>query len=138
MIYFIIIFFVAIIISVGVLSYRYWEIQNGNEIIAHKIKNPISKITFRSIERNVLHLLKYFIQKIVLVLAKYWFIVRIRTKKFLMGKWPKIYSIFEKKPFDPNAPLKPSFVTKALLESKVKIKRLKKKIHEDHDMDISE
>ena len=138
MIYFIIIFLIATATSLGVLSYRSWEIRNGNEIIAHKIENPISKISFRDLERMVAHLLKHYIQQIVLIVVKYWFILRIRTKKFIMEKWPKVYKIFEKKPFDPNVPLKPSFFTKALLESKVKIKRLKQKIHEDHDMEVKE
>ena len=128
----------AIILSMGVLSYRSWEIRSGNEIVAHTIGNPLSKTSLKNFEKNALHFLKYCVQKVLLVGAKYWFTIRIRTKKFLMEKWPKVYRIFEKKPIEMIAPQKPSFFTKALLESKVKIKRLKKKIHEDHDMELGE
>ena len=138
MIFTIIVFFIAIVTAFGVLSYRAWQIKNGQEINIYLPKDPILNISFVKLEKNILVFLKVYIQKAVLIIAKYWFLLVIKIKKFLMEKWPKIHDFFQKKPVDLSVPQKPSFFTKALLESKAKIKHLKQKIHEDHDMDIKE
>ena len=122
----------------GVLSYRAWQIRNGQEVIVYLPREMFSDISFKKVEKIILNFLKIYIQKAILIIAKYWFIVRIRVKKFLMEKWPKIHTFFQKKKVDITTPQKPSFFTKALLESKAKIKHLKKKIHEDHDMKMRE
>ncbi|MEY2671819.1 MAG: hypothetical protein RL687_236 [Candidatus Parcubacteria bacterium] len=130
MIFIVIIFFIAIITAFGVLAFRAWELRTG-QIDAEIAESPVQHLSLRQIEKIMLYLLKHFIQGLILVVVKYWFITVTKVSVWLKEKWPKVNDIFKKKP-QSTVPQKPSFVTKAILESKSKIKRLKQKIREEH------
>lgn len=133
MIYIVIIFLIAIITAYIVLAFRAWELRTGQ---AEKeiVDSPVQHLSIRQIEKIMLYLLKYFIQGLVLTVVKYWFTTTTKVSIWLKEKFPKINSLFIKKPQNTN-PQRPSFVTKALLESKSKIKRLKQKIREEHEIE---
>jgi hypothetical protein len=69
---------------------------------------------------------------IILTVAKYWFILVTKTKKLIMDKWPQIHSFFQKKQVS-EGPVKPSFIKRAVLESRSKIKRIREKVKEEHE-----
>jgi hypothetical protein len=135
---YIIIFLIATIIALGVLYYRIWQIKNIDDstLIEEIPVDHIHIISFRKLEKDVLNFLKRFVQKLVLLIAEGWFLFTTKTKKFLMEKWPRIHNFFSPNKVSPTQTGQPTFFTKALLESKYKIKRLKKKIREDHDMPL--
>ena len=129
----IIIFFIAILVAFGMLSFRAWQIRTSQ--IAPVSENGESRgheLSFRQIEKNMLYLTKHIVQALVLTVAKYWFIFITKTKKWVMDKWPKVHSLFQKKP-SPEGPTKPSFIQRAVLESKSKIKRIKERVKEEHE-----
>ena len=130
---FVIIFLLAIIIAFGVILYRAWQIRKGNGNIIYEL-NPFFKLSFRDFEKSLLIILKHFIQKLVLISVKYWFLFVMKTKKWFIEKLPKIHNIFRKKEENGLEKKPDTFFTRALLESKYKIKRIKKKIREDHDL----
>lgn len=105
------------------LSYKAWEIRNGNE------KN-YRKLSFKNLEKNMLRFLKRFIQKTILLLAKYWFILVVKVKKLISENWPKVKKYFWKE--KPSVKKDPSLFAKVLLESKSKIRNLKKEIEEEN------
>lgn len=129
----IIIFFISIIIVFGMLSFRAWEIrtsQVNNEVL--NPQNQIPELSFRQIEKNMLYFTKHVVQVIILTGAKYWFIIVTKTKKKVSDKWPQIHAYFQKKP-ESQKPGKPSFIQRAVLESKSKIKRIREQVREDHE-----
>ena len=132
----IIIFFVAIGTAFGVLLFRAWEIRSGRANISLAGASPLPEISFRKLEKNMLYFAKRFIQVTIIGSAKYWFLTTIKMKKWVIENWPKVHikiqKIFEDKPKLLNK--KPTFIGHILIESKVKIKRIKQKILEDHDM----
>ena len=130
MIFIVIIFFIAIITAFGVLAFRAWELRTGQTEV-EIAESPVQQLSLRQIEKIMLYLLKHFIQGLVLVVVKYWFTTTTKISVWLKEKWPKVNAIFKKKP-QSTIPQKPSFVTKAVLESKSKIRRLKQKIREEH------
>ncbi|MCX6756466.1 MAG: hypothetical protein NTX85_03940 [Candidatus Nomurabacteria bacterium] len=130
MIFVVIIFFIAIITAYGMLAFRAWELRTG-QVDKEIVGSPVQHLSLRQIEKIMLYLLKHFIQGVVILVVKYWFIAITKISVWLKEKWPKVSAIFEKKP-ESTIPKKPSFITKAVLESKSKIKRLKQKIREEH------
>jgi hypothetical protein len=132
MIFVVLIFFIAIIIAFGMLSYRTWELRTG-QVTFNPSDTEAFELSFRKMERTMLYVAKHLIQGFLLVVVKYWLIAITRVRKWLMEKWPKVYGVFKTKEPSPT-PIRPSFFTKALMESKTKIKRLKQKIREDHEM----
>jgi len=132
MLFTIIIFFIAIISIFGMMMFRAWEIKTS------RIEKPLLKrkifpeIYFRHVEKIMLYLAKHIIQWIVLMAVKYWFIIHTKTKKWAGRKLPKIYEFFKKKSKDINQQ-KNSFVQKAILESKIKIKHIREKVRKDHE-----
>lgn len=132
----VIIFFIAIISLFGMLIFRAWEIRTAN------IEKPLSnieifpKMQFRHVEKFMLYLARHVIQWIVLVVFKYWFIFSIKTKKWICKKLPKIYNFVNKKKELPDPFQKPSFVQRAVLESRIKIKRIREKVKKEHGEDI--
>lgn len=133
MIFIVIIFFIAIITAFGVLAFRAWELRTGQTEV-EIAESPVQQLSLRQIEKIMLYLLKHFIQGLVLVVVKYWFTTTTKISVWLKEKWPKVNAIFKKKP-QSTIPQKPSFVTKAVLESKSKIRRLKQKIREEHEIE---
>jgi hypothetical protein len=132
MILLIVIFFIAIISAFGMLAFRAWEIRTNRIQIIENNESPVPELYFRHVEKNILHFSKLIIQWIVLIIVKYWLIMITKIKKWLGENWPKFHKLFEKK--EPSSsPMKISFVRRAILESKSKISKLKKKIKEEHE-----
>lgn len=90
------------------------------------------EVSFRHIEKIMLYLTKHIVQGIVLTTVKYWFIITTKGKKVLIDRWPKVNDYFKKKPGSPNT-TKPSFVKRAIIESKTKIKKIKEKVKKEHE-----
>jgi predicted small integral membrane protein len=122
----VIIFFIAIITAFGMLAFRSWELRTGHAVMPEETTIPVLKIPFRQIEKSMLYLTKYIIQTIVLETVRVWFIITTKTKKWLATKWPKQF----KKNAGPRA--KPSFVNRAVRESRIKIKRIREKVKQEH------
>lgn len=129
----IVIFFIAVITAFGMLAFREWEIRT-NRIHANNetVMPPVSEISFRHVENNAKHITKDILQSLILIIAKYWLIMATKLKKWISENWPKIARLFQKKPKSP-AGEELSFTKRAILESKSKIKKLKKKIKEEHE-----
>lgn len=112
--------------------FRAWEIRTSRVGIPTSDKDIFPEIHFRHVEKIMLYLAKHVIQWIVLVVVKYWFIVSTKVKNWIGRNWPKIHEFFKKKTTDTN-PKKSSFVSRAVLESKIKIKRIKEKVRREHE-----
>jgi hypothetical protein len=129
----IIIFFIAILVAFGMLSFRAWQIKTSQVVpVSENSERTMPELSFRQIEKNMLYLTKHIVQALVLTVAKYWFILVTKTKKWVMDKWPKVHLFFQKKPVS-EGPVKPSFIQRAVLESKSKIKRIKERVKEEHE-----
>jgi hypothetical protein len=59
-----------------------------------------------------------------------------KTKLFFQNKLPKINKFFQKKENEVIDSRKISFVQRAVIESKIKIKKVKEKIKKDHEEEI--
>lgn len=86
----------------------------------------------------MLYLTKRAIQWVVLVVVKYWFIGVTKFKKWVQDKWPKVYVFFAGIPKSPENTKRPSYVRRAVVESKIKIKRVKEKVKREHAEKIAE
>ena len=128
----IIIFFIAIISLFGMLMFRAWEIRTSRALKPEPGTDVLPKIHFRHVEKIMLYLAKHIIQWIVLVVVKYWFIISTKVRNWIGRNWPKIYNFFKEKTEDINQQ-KNSFVSKAVLESKIKIKRIREKVRREHE-----
>ena len=116
----------------GMLTYRAWEIRTLQ--FTPKSNTPnLPDVSFRHIEKNMLYLTKHIIQAIVLTVVKYWFIITTKGKKWAMEKWPKVESYLKKKSQAVAKTTPPSFVKRAILESKTKIRRIKEKVKREHE-----
>lgn len=127
----IILFFIAIGLSFSIIYFRAWEIKNSkveDTIILRKI---VPEIYFRQIEKIMLYLTKHIVQWLILISVKYWFIVLAKVKKWVSKNLPKIHRFFKTKTKEINQQ-KNTFLNKAILESKIKIKRIKEKVKRDH------
>ena len=130
----IIIFLITIILAFGMLSFRAWEIKTSRVELPSSTHKIIPDIHFRHVEKIMLHLAKYIIQWIVLVVVKYWFILYTKTNKWVVKNWPKVYNLFRKKEEEVNNnPQKYSFVQRAALELKAKIRHTKEKVRREHE-----
>jgi len=112
--------------------FRAWEIKTSRVETSPKNGRIFPEIYFRHIEKIMLYLTKHIIQWIVLKLVKYWFILYTKTKKWTCNNLPKIHSFFKKKTreIDQN---RNSFIRRAVLESKMKIRGIKEKIRKEHE-----
>lgn len=135
MIFVIIIFFVSILTAFGILYYRKLELANGKGNIEQRTLKIIPDFSLRQLEKNFWILIKYGVQKLILFVVKYWIITNIRVKKWISEKWPLVLAIFKSKKTESETQKSPSFFTKALIESKYKIKRMKQKIKEEHNIE---
>lgn len=127
-----IIFFVAIITAFGMLAFRAWELSNSKANYGESNKVVIPHLPFRHLEKNMLYLAKHIVQSLVLAIVKHWFIFITKAKKWLSNRWPKVHNYFKKKAIANEEAKSPSFVKRAILESKSKIKRIKEKIKKEH------
>ena len=116
------------------LSMRAWELRTakvpmpeGQKIVS------LHNFSFRQMEKIMLYLTKHITQWLVLVIVKYWFIVTTKTKKWFLSKWPQIHEYFQKKKEkDEFAKPRNSFVRQAVIESKIKIRRIKERVKKEH------
>ncbi|MCC6323603.1 hypothetical protein IT400_02295 [Candidatus Nomurabacteria bacterium] len=128
----IIIFIISLLVIFGLLTYSTRELARG----ARQIGQPrVPDVSFRKIEKVVLYYTKNIVQITVITVVKYSLIGTIKAKKVMREKLPhvhrKIKKVFLKKE---STDTKPSFIQKAMLESKTKIRRLKDKIKKEHAM----
>jgi hypothetical protein len=128
----IILFLIAMTMAFMMLSFRAWEIKTLRENPAVSPRKLLPEVYFRHIEKIMLYLAKHIIQSIVLMVVKYWFIVVTKTKKWIKKNWPKISKFLKKEAKDINQQ-KNSFVRRAILESKTKIRRIKEKVRREHE-----
>lgn len=127
-----IIFLVATISAFGMLFFRAWKIREyGNEKSIYS-RRIIPEIYFRQVEKIMLYLTKHIVQWLVLNTIKYWYIITTKTKKFISHKLPKMHNYFRRKPNDEGLQ-KTSFIKRAVIESKIKIRRIKEKVKKDHE-----
>ncbi len=117
-----------------ILAYSAWQVRAGM-----RNQNRDWKIVFppiRQLEKYLLYSLKHLIQHLVLSIVKYWILGMIKIKKWFIENWPKIKARLRKnKPkLEPTYPKSPSFVRRAVFESKIMIKRMKQKIKHDNDL----
>ena len=85
----------------------------------------------------MLYLTKRAIQWIVLVVVKYWFIGLTKFKKWVADKWPKVHAFFAPTP-KPTNTTRPSYMRRAVVESKMKIRRVKEKVKREHAEKVAE
>ena len=112
--------------------FRAWEIKTSRFEIPTSSKSIVPEIYFRHIEKIVLYLTKHIIQWIVLMVVKYWFTISTKIKKWTGKKLPKISKFFKQKQKDISQKKK-SFIRRAVLESKIKIRYIKEKVRKDHE-----
>lgn len=125
----IIIFLVAIVISFGMLAYRAWEIETSRVAYNSSEKNEFG-VPFRKIEKNIFFFTKHIVQHILVFVAKYWFIISIKTKKKYQEAWPKIHDYLLRKKITSRE--KNLFIKRAVIESKMKIRHIKEKIKREN------
>lgn len=125
----IIIFAVSLIVVFWVLVRSARQISTGKRQLKADFTPDIS---FRKIEKYVLYYTKNIVQVTVVTVVKYSMITALKTKKVLKDKWPSIHNSVKKVFKKREAGEKPSFIQKAILESKTKIRRIKDKVKKDH------
>jgi len=128
-----IIFLIALGIAFGMLSFRAWELRTGRVVAQSHETSPVPDLSFRKVEKTALYVIKYTIQAIVFTGAKYWFITATKTRKGIEEKLPEVHAFFKKKPRT-----KPSFVRRSIIESKVKIKKIKEHVKKEHGTVLEE
>lgn len=125
----ILIFAISLIVVFGILIRSVRQIRAGKRQLNEDFTPDIS---FRKIEKYVLYYTKNIVQITVVTVVKYSMITALKTKKVVKEKWPTIHTkikrVFNKR----EAGEKPSFIQKAILESKTKIRRIKDKVKRDH------
>jgi len=134
----IIIFFIAIVGAFGMLMFRSWEIQNNKIVIEENREKHIPELSFKYIESIFLYTIKHIVQWIVLFIVKLWFIIITKSSIWLQNKLPKLNKLFKKKERNGTDSRKISFVERAVMESKIKIKKVKEKIKKDHEEEVKE
>ncbi len=129
----IIIFFIAILTAFGMLTYKAWELRTLRAPKEEGGNIQLPELHFRHVEKNMLYLAKHLIQGMVLAVVKYWFILATKTRKWVADRWPKIHNYFKKDQESPTSEKPASFVSRAILESKAKIQRIKEKVKKEHE-----
>jgi len=76
------------------------------------------------------------IQHIVVFSVKSWFLFITKTKIWIQNKLPKLNKFFKKKENNGTDSRKISFVERAIIESKIKIKKVKEKIKQEHEEEL--
>ena len=118
------------------LMFRAWEIKTSRRIEKENILGYKPELSFKHIEKVVLHTTKHIIQWTVLSCVKLWFLLITKTKILIQNKLPRLNKLFTKEtPVDPR---KISFVERAIIESKIKIKKVKEKIKKEHEEEAKE
>ncbi len=113
------------------LLFREWEIRTSKIEIKEEHKIHTGELSFRRLEKIILYLTKHIIQWIILSSVKAWFIIITKTKFWIKNNLPKVNKLFQKKVCSDSRKI--SFVEKAIVESRIKIKKAKDKIKKDHE-----
>lgn len=113
------------------LFYRTWEIRTSRIAIKEEYENYLPKLSLKEVEKISLYVIKHIIQSIVLFVVKGWFLFITKTKIWIQNNSPKIHKFFQKK--INTASRKISFVERAIIESKINIKKVKDKIKKEHE-----
>jgi hypothetical protein len=130
----IIIFLISIAVAFLVPVYRAWEIRTLRAETTHSTANYTENFSFRNIEKVVLYLTKNFIVALVLGVAKYWFIIITKSKKWLEENMPKVHNVFQKKEAEEEGLVKNySFTRRLILELRAKLRRTKEAIRREHE-----
>ena len=127
----IIIFLIAIIAAFGMLFYRAWEIRTSRIVIKEERENYLPKLSLKEVEKLALYVIKHVIQSVVVFVVKSWFLFITKTKIWIQNNSPKIHKFFQKKTCTDSRKI--SFVERAIIESKIKIKKVKEKIKKEHE-----
>ncbi len=127
----IIIFLISLAIVFGLLAYSTRDVLAGKRQV-HAPWSP--DVSFRKIEKVVLYYTKNIVQITVVTVVKYSLITAIKTKKAVKEKLPHIHKRVKKVFGKRNPDGKPSFIQKAVLESKTKIRRVKDRVKKEHAM----
>ena len=115
----------------GMLIFQAWKIDRMENENSMSTRKMIPEIYFRHVEKIMLYSAKYIIQWILLTTIKFYFIVSTKIKIWISKNLPKVNNIFKKK-IDGDVSEKSSFLKKALLELKVKTKKIKEKVKKEH------
>lgn len=122
-----IIFTISLLIVLGILISSARKVERGIRQI-DKVRVP--DVSFRKIEKYMLYYTKNIVQITVITVVKYSMISAIKTKKIVREKLPHIHNKIKKVLSKKDN--KPSFIQKAILESKTKIRRIKDKVKREH------
>lgn len=115
------------------IIFRAWEIKKIGDEKSLPTRKLVPEIYFRHVEKIILYLTKYIVQTVVFVFMKYWFIFLTKTKIWAGKNLPKIYNFFDKKSgVDNSLPQTHSFLRRAVLESKAKIRKIKENVKKEH------
>lgn len=120
----------------GMLIFRAWEIRTGKIIVEEEKPKFTPELSFRYFEKIFLYVTKHIVQWIVLSCVKIWFIMVTKIKILFKNKLPKISKLFKKK--ENTDSRKISFIQRAVIESKIKIKKVKEKIKKEHEEALEE
>ena len=132
MIFYIIFFIIAIIVALGMLIFRSWEIKTMRFDLQLNTNRRGQGFSFNTIEKSFLYIIRRIVFVVVLTCVKYWLIITTKIKKRVSENWPKIHNFFQSKPKE-IIPRKHSFVSQTILESKARISKLKEKIKKEHE-----
>lgn len=132
MIFYIIFFIIAIIVALGMLIFRAWEIKTMRVELQLNTKQRGLEFSYKDIEKTLLYIIRRIIFVVVLTCVKYWLIISTKIKKEVSENWPKIHKLFQSKPKE-ISPRKHSFISQTILESKARISKLKEKIRKEHE-----
>lgn len=125
---FIIIFFVSLIITIGILYWQWKRVKSGKiEIVGLKHDNHDheSPITIRDITILILYIIKHTLQFIIVQLSKIYFLLVRKIKNLKDHRNPKVSNIIKKIKIPKVPPAAQSFIKKTVDETKQKINRVK-------------
>ncbi len=128
------IFFVSLLLVIGVIYYQWKRVQNGEIEIENLSLNEKTDlepaITLRDIGILFLYILKHLIQFIVVQGMKLYYLISRKIKDFTSHKNPKIAKAVQKLKVPPIPPQVKAFVNKTINETKQKINRVKQDLAE--------
>ena len=113
------------------LFYRAWEIRTSRFVTIEEHENYLPKLSLKEVEKMALYVIKHVIQSVVVFVVKSWFLFITKTKIWIQNNSPKIHKFFQKKINTDSRKI--SFVERAIIESKIKIKKVKEKIKKEHE-----
>ena len=114
------------------LLIRDWKLRTKRVVIDENTEIFKPQLSFKYFEKIFLFLAKHVIQSVVLFIVKVWYLIATKTKIWFQNKLPKIHNFFRKETNGTDS-RKISFIQRAVIESKIKIKKVKDKIKKEHE-----